>query len=231
MPGITPPKAASMPSGRSCPEPSADLFTADERLVLRGWFSTSPKPPTKRILSGWKLGRPPPLCSALDVAVAVILLERVQIRHPRLGALVGAKHDSATGTIFTVEQRQVDQRQSGQAASIVSLARHLFTLRWGDQRAPGVFWPSTYTATPVPGTDKIVLTESDDGESSFPVANATAIGWVSAADDFPGAIGGITRRRWSTLRDQTGQARWLKVAQPGLLDEGIVTTWADAVWP
>ena len=226
MSGINPPKAASMPSGRSCPEPSADLFTADERLVLRGWFANSPKPPTRRVLAGWKLRTPPPLCSTLDVAVAVILLERVQLRHPRLGAYVVAKPDATRGTVFTVEPRQPSQ-----TASIVPLARHLFTLRWGDQRTPGVFWPSTYTATPVPGTDRIVLAESDDGEISFPVANDTAIGWVAAADDYPEAIGAVIRRRWSTLRDQAGQARWSKVAQPGLLDEAILATWADAVWP
>lgn len=225
-----------MPSGRSCPEPSADLFTADERLVLRGWFSNRPKPPTKRIIARWKLGSPPPLCTALDVAVAAILLERVQLRHPRLGAHVVAKSDPAGGTIFTVEQRQVDQRQvdqrqSGHVASIVPLARHLFTLRWSDQRAPSVFWPSTYTATPVPGTDRIVLAESDDGESAFPVANDTAIGWVSAADDYPEAIGAVIRRRWSTLRDQAGQTHWSKVAQPGLLDEVLLAVWAHTVWP
>ena len=226
MSGITPPKADSMPSGRLCPEPSADLFTADERLVLRGWFANSPKPPTKRVLAGWKLRTPPPLCSTLDVAVAVILLERVQLRHPRLGAHVVANSDPAGGTVFAFEQRQPDPGNS-----IVPLARHLFTLRWSDRRVPGQFWPSTYTATPVPGTDRIVLAESDDGESSFPIANDTAIGWVSASDDHPEAIGAVVRRRWSTLRDQAGQARWAAVAQSGLLDDAILATWASTVWP
>ena len=215
-----------MLSGWSCPEPSVDLFTADERLVLRGWFRNSTDPSVERILAGWDLGTPPPLSSALDVAVAAILLERVQLRHPRLGATVVPIPDPTAGMIFTD-----DPRQPTRPSSIVPLSRHLFTLRWVDHREPGVFWPSTYTATPLPGTDKIVLVVSDDGESSFPMANDTAIGWVSAADDCPEAIGAVIRRRWSTLRDQAGQARWSKVAQSGLLDEAILTTWADAVWP
>jgi len=226
MSGITPPKAASMPSGRSCLEPSADLFTTAERLVLRGWFSNRINPSIKRVLAGWDLGTPPPLCSSLDVAVAVILLERVQLRHPRLGAHVVAQADPARGTVFAVEQRQPNP-----GGSIVPLARHLFTLRWNDRRTPGQFWPSTYTATPVPGTNRIVLAESDDGESCFPIANDTAIGWVSASDDHPEAIGAVIRRRWSTLRDQAGQARWAAVAQSGLLDEAILVTWAGTVWP
>jgi hypothetical protein len=223
--GITPPKAASMLSGCPWPQPSVDVFTADERLVLRGWFRNSTDPFIERILAGWKLAAPPPLCSALDVAVAAILLERVQLRHPRLGATVVPTPDPAAGTIFTV-----DPVRSAPTTSIVPLSRHLFTLRWRDQRQRGVFWPSTYTATPLPGTDKIVLAASDDSGNSFPFAPDTAIGWVAAMADYPEAIGTVVRREWSRLRDHSGEGRWSAVSRTGLLDEAILTTWADAVW-
>ncbi len=215
-----------MLSGWSGPQPSVDLFTADERLVLRGWFRDSTDPFIERILAGWGLGTPPPLSSALDVAVAAILLERVQLRHPRLGATVVPTPDPVAGMIFTV-----DPGQSTPPSSIVPLSRHLFTLRWRDQPQKGAFWPSTYTATPLPGTDKIVLAVSDDGESASPLAKDTAIGWVTGAADYPEAIGAVVRREWSRLRDQFGESRWSAVSQTGLLDEAILLTWADAVWP
>ncbi len=225
MLGILPPKAASMSSGRSCPAPSADLFTADERRVLRSWFSNGSDPSIKRILARWRLGAPPPLSSALDVAVAAVL-ERVQLRHPRLGATVAPVPDAGCGMIFTA-----DPRQPVRPSSIVPLSRHLFTLRWIDEQEPDLFWPSTYTATPLPGTDKIVLAVSDSGGNSLRVASDTAIGWASGAADFPESLGVVVRRHWSNLRDQTNLGRWLKVSQPGLLDEATLAGWADTVWP
>lgn len=214
-----------MPSGRSCPAPAPDLFTADERRVLRSWLRGATDPVVRRILARWKLGAPPPFSSALDVAVAAVL-ERVQLRHPRLGATVVPVPDAVTGTIFSV-----DPRQRVSPSSIVPLSRHLFTLQWPDHPEPDAFQPSTYTATPLPGTDKIVLAVSHDGDSSCRATGDIAIGWLPGAADFPESIGLVVRRHWSTLRDQANFRRWSKVRRAGLVSEDILTAWADAIWP
>lgn len=213
-----------MPSGRSCPAPAANLFTAEERRVLRSWLGDGAVPAADRILAKWKLPGAPPFSSALDVAVAVVL-ERVQLRNPRLGATVVPVPDAGGGTVF------VDQRHRTQSSSIVPLSRHLFTLQWLGHGEPDVFEPSTYRATPLPGTDKIVLLASYDGVTSCRTASDVAIGWASGSADFPESIGIVVRRQWSTLRDQANFRRWARVRQTGLLGEEILARWADAVWP
>jgi hypothetical protein len=214
-----------MPSRRSCAAPAADLFTAEERRVLQSWLGNDINPAVERILAKWQL-EPPPTCStALDVAVAAVL-QRVQLRNPRLGATVAPVPRAGGGMVFAV-----DQRQRMQSPNIVPLSRHLFTLQWLDHRDPDVFEPSTYRATPLPGTDKIVLAVSDEGDSSCRTASDVAIGWAPGSADFPESIGNVVRRQWSTLRDQANFPRWAQVRQAGLLDEAILGQWADAVWP
>jgi hypothetical protein len=222
---IKPTKAASMPSGRSCPAPDAELFTAEERRILRSWLRNDAEPAVRRILAKWKLPGPPLFSSALDVAVAVVL-ERVQLRNPHLGATVVPVHHTDSRTIFTL-----DPRRRVQPSSIVPLSRHLFTLQWRDRREPDAFQPSTYSATPIPGTDMIVLAVSDDEDSSCPTANRVAIGWAPGADEFPESIGIVVRRHWSTLRDQANFRRWTRVGRAGLLGEDVLAEWASTVWP
>ncbi|MBN9562868.1 MAG: hypothetical protein J0H14_19405 [Alphaproteobacteria bacterium] len=161
----------------------------------------------------------------MDAAVAAVL-ERVQLRNPRLGATVVPVPQLGGGTIFAV-----DPRQRARPPSIVPLARHLFTLQWLDRGATDAFRPSTYSAIPLPGTGKIVLAASDDADNSYRIAKDVAIGWAPGEAEFPESIGIVVRRQWSTLRDQANFGRWSQVRRPGLLGEDILAAWAAAVWP
>jgi len=214
-----------MPSGRSCPAPDAILFTAEERRILRSWLRNDSDPAVRRILAKWKLPAPPPFSSPLDAAVAAVL-ERVQLRNPRLGATVVPVPHAESGTVFTV-----DPRQRVRSSSIIPLSRHLFTLKWLDRGEPDAFQPSTYSATPLPGTDKIVLAVSDDEDSSYRTTTRIAVGWASGAAEFPESVGIVVRRHWSTLRDQANFCRWVRVGRAGLLGEAVLAEWASAVWP
>src|SRR5262249_14743211 len=149
--------------------PSADLFTSEELLVLNEWFgvklsraeelalwSRRVVPPTERpdeedeedyvplfpvdrILDEWEIPKEIAEYRRIDVAVAQILLERVQDRLPQWG--VWSPEDGVQ-----LARPILDRRAH---RKVVLSPRHLLTINWADS-GPGFSWPVAYYAVYVP---------------------------------------------------------------------------------
>jgi len=112
--------------------------------------------PVDRILDEWEIPKEIPLLySRSGVAVAQILLERVQDRLPQWGVLT----DDGVQLARPILDRRAERK-------VELWPRHLLTINWADS-GPGFSWPVSYYATYVPGFDLTVVTGSADCPDAF----------------------------------------------------------------
>ena len=206
------------------PGPSPELFSSDEARVIASWLEGVTDTEVEWIVASWNLGSSivPPL-SGHDVAVGTILLERLPYRRPALGTEVHAASAADGRTIFSFEMRP--QRRGRRL--IAPLTRDLFTVEWVDARSEPRLTLS-YGATPVPTTDRVILTVSSllGGSDS---TTSGAIGWVGADADLAQGFGEAVSRDWAARR-ALGQPRWSAVTAATLFTKAMLQQWAEAVW-
>ncbi len=166
-----------------------------------------------------RMGNPRGNCriSTHDVAVAQILLERVQDRLPQWAALTDHGIQLARQILDRRAQRKVEL-----------WPRHLLTINWADS-GPGFDWPVSYNAIYVPGFDRTVVTASGDCADAFGACDV-ALGYFGPDTSLLEGSGKIIRGDWASQRLDHEQQRWAKVVTPGLVSEAEANAWADEVW-
>ncbi len=206
------------------PGPSPELFSSDEARVIASWLAGVTDTEVEWIIASWNLGNSiaPPL-SGHDVAVGNILLERLPYRRPALGTEVRPARDAGGHTIFSFEMRP----QNRGRRRIAPLTRDLFTVEWADSRSEPRLTLS-YGATPLPATDRVILTVSSSLGGSGSTTSG-AFGWVGADADLAQGVGEAVSRDWAARR-ALGQPRWSAVTAAALLSEPVLQQWAEAVW-
>lgn len=227
--------------------PSVDVFTADELLVLSEWFGVmlsrseelalwsrrvvrpsgrphaegeddEPLFPVDRILDEWGIPKEIPLVySRSGVAVAQILLERVQDRLPQWGVLTDDGVQFARPILDRRAQRKVEL-----------WPRLLLTINWADS-GPGFSWPVSYYATYVPGFDRTVVTGSADCPDAFGFCDVALGSFGPEVSILEGSCR-IIVSEWSSHRAEWDQQRWAYLFDTGLVNEAEAQAWADEVW-
>jgi hypothetical protein len=227
--------------------PSTDLFTPEELLVLNKWFgiklsraeelalwSRRVVPPTERsdeedeedyvplfpidrILDEWEIPQEIAEYRRIDVAVAQILLERVQDRLPQWAAVTNDGIQLARPILDRRAHRKVELSP-----------RHLLTINWADS-GPGFSWPVAYYAVYVPGFDQTVVTASGDSPETFGACDV-ALSHFGPEETLLQGSGAIIRWDWSNQRIECEQQRWQYLFAAGLVSEAEANAWADEVW-
>jgi hypothetical protein len=197
--------------------PSADLFSADEHLVLCDWFQTDYPRSGQRIdeiLDEWGIPEEINGYQARSSAgVAQIVLDRIQGRLPQwMGPTGGAR---------PYFDRRVRRK-------VELWPQHLFTINWADT-APRYSWPVAYKATYVPGFDRTVVTASADCTEVFGVCDI-AIGAFGPEVSILQGTRDIIVNHWTWQQDEWGQARWAYLLDTVLVGEAEAQAWADEVW-
>lgn len=202
--------------------PVRAVFTPKERRLLRDWFLGVDDPGFDRAHADWRLGEPPPFFSPAAVVVASILLSRLPIRNPVIGRLVRPEPTPA-GVVFPAASRAIVPGRT-----MVPLTRHLFSLDWGTGQGP-MAWATDFAVTPVPDSDKLVVTASGDDES-VPFAAEVALGWFRSDLALADGVGATLVQEWARWRAQAGQDPWVAVPSSPLIAPEILEHARDTVW-
>ena len=227
--------------------PSVDVFTPDELLVLNEWFGVELSPSERsalwsrrvvhptgrpdeedeeddvplflvdRILDEWEIPKEIAEYQRIDVAVAQILLERVQERLPQWAALTDDGVILARPILDRRAQRKVEL-----------WPQHLLTINWANS-GPGFSWPVAYSAIYVPGFDRTVVTASGDCPEAFGDASDIALGHFGPEETLLQGSGAIIRGDWRKRLDRGGE-RWVSLIAAGLVSKAEANAWADEVW-
>lgn len=156
--------------------------------------------------------------TALQNAVARIVLTAVQKRLPQV-AFVSAEDEVTFG--------RDPIKRFPRAASF--LPHHLFSINWADS-APGVSWPEAYHATYLPGFDRYVITEAQDGPGIWGVTEL-AIGHFPADRPVLEGAREVITGYWREQYNGDGQQeRWAYVWQEGLVSKALADEWSIDVW-
>jgi hypothetical protein len=202
-----------------CPDASsADLFTADEELVLATWFEIDRPPSGRRIddiFKGWNILSEIPDYRRIDTAVAQILLERIQDHLPNW-----------MGDRFVIARGIFDRRAR---RKIELWPHHLLTINWADS-GPGLSWPVAYKATYVPLFDRIVVTASADCPETFGGVCDVAIGAFGSETSILEGSRRIIISDWTNQWRRHDQERWAYLFDTGIVSKAEADAWADEVW-
>jgi hypothetical protein len=204
--------------------PSDQIFDPEELRVLEAWFAGSSGHAFDSLFDGWGIDAPHPAFRRIDAAVATILHDWIQLRHPRLGATLQLERLATGQAIYST-----GDPVPANPAIIVPLARPLFALAWphSDRQIASAMM---YWAVPIPGANKIVLTISLDnpGEGD---STTVAIGWITTESSGVDSVGELVVKVWSRWRNEFRLPRWARILEQDLpCESSIIEGWADLVW-
>jgi hypothetical protein len=155
--------------------------------------------------------------SRLSVAVAQILLNRIQGTLPQTG-WIDANNDARAS-------RQEIKRHKD-ATKLSFSPRLICCINWADS-GPGISWIEAYHITFIPGFEKYIVTSSRDGDDAWECTDH-AIGIGDPSEDPINVSRRLLTEFWS--HQPAEQARWAYLVDVGLIDHKTADEWANDVW-
>ena len=200
------------------------LFLPEEHKVISEWLDVAPAEDLPAGLTLEKAMSTLDLLvstlsvrTALDWAVAAILLERIQDRLPQWASV-------------SEEKTTLGRKLRGRAAkrTVEITPTHLVTINWADS-GPGFSWPEAYHVTYVPYYDEYIVTASVDCTDVYGVTDF-ALGHFSSGQDVKQNSLEIIRSEWQSLTTDYGQYRWAYLFGEGLIGQDDADQLADTIW-
>lgn len=198
--------------------PNALLFPSFELDAIEAYLTVEEPPFLERLYETLEIpadAKP----AALEIAVAQILLHRIQDQLPQWGCV------NKDGEV--VKGREKLSRPKD-AEPITLHPQLLLCINWADS-GPGFSWPEAYRITRIPGFDQYIITASRD---SIDVWGCTdhAIGFCDANVPIKEAAHKIITEYWSKQAHDYEQARWVYLFDEGLIATSEAESWANEIW-
>ena len=191
------------------------LLPADEQAILKAYVEGTAEPDDAAFAAFEIPEEAQP--SRLEVAVAQILLSRIQDSLPQWSAM----RDDELIVNRKEHKRHKDARLNFSPKLIC-------IINWADS-GPGFSWPEAYYVTYLPGFNKFVITSSRDGDDTWGCADH-AIGVADGSLDPVEAAKDIIIEFWRSQYGDWEQSRWAYLFDTGLIGSKTANEWADAVW-